>query len=263
MGILIFSDIDGTLINSKQEVTPKTKLAIRKQLIKGNVFVPVSARMPKAIMSVVGEITRSCPMVAYNGALVLDEKGHVLASHFMSSSKAANICAYIERQNNGVVWNVYSDDNWYYFPGNNNNLVENEEKIVKFKAQPSSITEIKRLENVHKILLMGTPSLLDDTQQELRKLYPEFYIVKSAANLLEVVVKRVSKGQGAKVIAQSFGIELKRCWAFGDNYNDEKMLQSVGHPVIMGNAPQDLKKKFKTTLDNNHDGIAAILDNLN
>ena len=263
MGILIFSDIDGTLINSRQEVTPKTELAIRKQLIKGNVFVPVSARMPKAIMSVVGEITRLCPMVAYNGALVLDEKGHVLASHFMSSSKAASICTYIERQNNGVVWNVYSGDNWYYFPGNNNDLVENEEKIVKFRAQPSSITEIKHLEHVHKILLMGTPSSLDNTQKELRKLYPEFYIVKSATNLLEVVVKRVSKGQGVKVIAQAFGIELKRCWAFGDNYNDEKMLQSVGHPVIMGNAPQDLKKKFKTTLDNNHDGIAAILDNLN
>ena len=237
MGILIFSDIDGTLINSKQEVTPKTKLAIRKQIIKGNVFVPVSARMPKAIMSVVGEITKSCPMVAYNGALVLDEMGHILDSLFMSSSKAAKICSYIEGKNNGVVWNVYSDDNWYYFPGNNNGLVENEEKIVKFKAQPSSITEIA--------------------------LYPELYIVKSAANLLEVVVKRVSKGQGVKVIAQAFGMELKDCWAFGDNYNDEKMLQSVGHPVIMGNAPEDLKKKFRTTLDNNHDGIAAVLDSLN
>ena len=41
------------------------------------------------------------------------------------------------------------------------------------------------------------------------------------------------------------------------------MLQSVGHPVIMGNAPEDLKKKFRTTLDNNHDGIAAVLDSLN
>ena len=263
MGNLIFSDIDGTLINSKQEVTPKTKMAIRRQIIKGNVFVPVSARMPKAIMSVVGEITKTCPMVAYNGALVLDEMGHTLDSRSMPSAKAAEICTYIEHKNNGVVWNVYSGNNWYYFPGNNDDLVKNEEKIVKFKAQPSSIAEINQLENVHKILLMGTPDLLDATQKDLQQLYPEFYIVKSAANLLEVVVKGVSKGQGAKVIAQALGADLKECWAFGDNYNDEKMLQSVGHPVVMGNAPENLKRKFATTLDNNHDGIAAVLDKIN
>ena len=263
MGNLIFSDIDGTLINSKQEVTLKTKMAIRKQIIRGNVFVPVSARMPKAIMSVVGEITKACPMVAYNGALVLDEMGHTLDSRSMPSAKAAEICNYIEHKNNGVVWNVYSGNNWYYFPGNNDELVKNEEKIVKFKAQPSSIAEINQLENVHKILLMGTPDLLDATQKDLQQLYPEFYIVKSAANLLEVVVKGVSKGQGAKVIAQALGADLKECWAFGDNYNDEKMLQSVGHPVVMGNAPENLKRKFATTLDNNHDGIAAVLDKIN
>lgn len=263
MGNLIFSDIDGTLINSKQEVTPKTKMAIRRQIIKGDVFVPVSARMPKAIMSVVGEITKVCPMVAYNGALVLDEMGYTLDSRSMPSAKAAKICTYIEHKNNGVVWNVYSGNNWYYFPGNNDELVKNEEKIVKFKAQPSSIAEISQLENVHKILLMGTPDLLDATQKDLQQLYPEFYIVKSAANLLEVVVKGVSKGQGAKVIAQALGADLKKCWAFGDNYNDEKMLQSVGHPVVMGNAPENLKRKFATTLDNNHDGIAAVLDKIN
>ena len=263
MGNLIFSDIDGSLINSKQEVTPKTKMAIQRQIIKGDVFVPVSARMPKAIMSVVGEITKVCPMVAYNGALVLDEMGHTPESRSMPSAKAAKICTYIEHKNNGVVWNVYSGNNWYYFPGNNDELVKNEEKIVKFKAQPSSIAEISQLENVHKILLMGTPDLLDATQKDLQQLYPEFYIVKSAANLLEVVVKGVSKGQGAKVVAQALSADLKKCWAFGDNYNDEKMLQSVGHPVVMGNAPENLKRKFATTLDNNHDGIAAVLDKIN
>ncbi|UZX31491.1 Cof-type HAD-IIB family hydrolase [Lactobacillus helsingborgensis] len=263
MAKLIFSDIDGTLINSKQEVTPKTKLAIRQQIIKGNVFIPVSARMPQAIMTVAGQITKSCSMVAYNGALVLDEMGQPLNSYFMTAAKAAEICTYIESKNNGVVWNVYSGYNWYYFPGNNNRRVRNEEAIVRVKAQPSSIAEVKKLKGVHKILLMGAPELLDATQKDLQGLYPEFYIVKSASNLLEIVVKGVSKGQGARAIAQEFGVDLKDCWAFGDNYNDEKMLEAVGHPVIMGNAPENLKKKFRTTLDNNHDGIALILNQLN
>lgn len=37
---LIFSDIDGTLINDELTVTAKTRDAIRQQIINGNVFIP-------------------------------------------------------------------------------------------------------------------------------------------------------------------------------------------------------------------------------
>ena len=71
---LIFSDIDGTLITSQGVVSSTTIEAIRKQIIAGNLFIPVSARFPKGIMNVVDKITNFCPMIAYNGALVLDDK---------------------------------------------------------------------------------------------------------------------------------------------------------------------------------------------
>ena len=38
MAKLLFSDIDGTLINTDLEVTPKTRDAIRRQIINGNVL---------------------------------------------------------------------------------------------------------------------------------------------------------------------------------------------------------------------------------
>ena len=53
---LIFSDIDGTLINNELKVTPKTRDAIRHQIINGNIFIPASARLPKGIMTAVGQI---------------------------------------------------------------------------------------------------------------------------------------------------------------------------------------------------------------
>lgn len=263
MAKLIFTDIDGTLINSEQNVTPKTRDAIRKQIIKGNVFIPVSARMPQAIMSAAGQITKSCPMISYNGALVLDEMGQPLSSEFMETEKAIEICTYIENKNNGTAWNVYSGYNWYYSPGNNSTLVENEERIVRIKATPSSITKISELAGVHKVLIMGNPNSLNEEQKELAGKYPELFLVKSAPNLLEVMIKGVSKGKGVKMMAKAFNVKLEDCWGFGDNYNDEAMLSVVAHPVLMGNAPGDLKKKYtNTTLDNDHDGIAFVLDKL-
>lgn len=263
MAKLIFSDIDGTLINSQLQVTAKTRDAVRKQVINGNVFIPVSARMPQAIMTVAGQIMKTCPMIAYNGALVLDEMGRPLCSKFMDANKAASICAYIEKKQNQTTWNVYSGYDWFYCPGNNSSLVKKEEQIVKVKATASSLEQIKKLKGVHKVLVMGEPKQLSEEQQELACNFPDLILVKSAPNLLEIMVKDSSKGKGVEVLAREFNVDLNNCWAFGDNFNDESMLKAVGHPVLMANAPTSLKNIFKTvTLDNDHDGIAEVLDQL-
>lgn len=262
MAKLIFSDIDGTLINTDLKVTPKTRDAIRRQIIKGNVFVPVSARMPKAIMTAAGQITNGCPMIAYNGALVLDEMGKPLNSQFMTAKTAAEICQYAEDKNSGSAWNVYSGYNWYCSK-NKSSLVEDEEKIVAVKAIPVSIDQIKKLKGVHKVLLMGKPKVLDQMKADLTPKYPNLYLVKSAPYLLEIMVQGVSKGKGVETLAKEFNVKLQDCWGFGDNYNDEAMLDVVGHPALMGNAPEDLKKKIGTvTADNNHDGIADALEKM-
>lgn len=263
MAKLLFSDIDGTLINTDLEVTPKTRDAIRRQIINGNVFIPVSARMPQAVMTAAGQITKNCPMIAYNGALVLDEMGRPISSRFMKAAEAAEICSYIEKKNNQTTWNVYSGYDWFYFPGNNVELVKKEEQIVQVKATPSSIAEVKKLKGVHKVLIMGNPEQLDQEQKDLTAEYPDLVLVKSASNLLEIVVNGVSKGEGIKELAEEFNVKLTDCWAFGDNYNDVSMLETVGHPFLMGNAPAELKKQFvNVTSDNNHDGIAQVLEEL-
>lgn len=110
---LIFSDIYGTLINDELKVTPKTRDAIRQQIIKGNVFIPASARLPKGITTAVGQILTVFPMIAYNGALALDESGRALITRFFDAKKAAAICRYVDEQNNGSAWNIYSGYVWY------------------------------------------------------------------------------------------------------------------------------------------------------
>lgn len=258
---IIFSDIDGTLINSKNEVTLKTRESLRKQIINGNLFVPVSARMPKGIMTAAGQVTQACPIIAYNGALVLDETGYPLNSQFMSSDIAVKVCNYVE-EHSTLLWNVYSGYNWLA-PRNTNSWFAREEKKMGAKALTASIKSIKDLKGVHKILIAGEPKQLDDLKPNLETRFTELDFVKSAPTLLEATIKGVSKSKGVEILAKEFNISLKECWAFGDNYNDVEMLKTVGHPVVMGNAPDDIKKQFTyITNDNNHDGIGEILNNV-
>ena len=70
----VFSDIDGTLLNSKHQISEKTKKKVQQLAIQNIPFVLVSARMPKGMHYFLDELQIKAPMVSYSGGLILDEK---------------------------------------------------------------------------------------------------------------------------------------------------------------------------------------------
>lgn len=257
---LIFSDIDGTLINDQHQVTEATKLAIQKRIKAGDIFIPVSARMPQAIETVGNVIASNYPMICYNGALILAKDGQEIASHPMPIDEATEIVATIEQSYPDVAWNVYAGTKWLS-PKMSANL--NEEKIVQVKSTKASAKDLPELSTCHKVLLIGEPKRIDELQDKLRAKYTDLNIVKSSPILLEIMAKGIQKGAAVQQMINFFKAPLENTYAFGDNYNDEEMLKVVEHSVAMGNAPADLQKVVsEVTLDNNHDGIAEVLNKL-
>jgi hydroxymethylpyrimidine pyrophosphatase-like HAD family hydrolase len=60
---------------------------------------------------------------------------------------------------------------------------------------------------------------------------------------------------------EDFGIDLKDVIAFGDNYNDIDMLQSVGLGVAVNNARPEVKAAAKEiTVDSVKDGVAIVIE---
>ena len=74
----VFSDIDGTLLTSQKNVSPDTVNAILKLSLKDILFTLSSARSPAGIETVIRQYGFSCCIVAFSGALILDEKRKVL-----------------------------------------------------------------------------------------------------------------------------------------------------------------------------------------
>lgn len=261
---IIFSDLDGTLINDQGIVTPETKAVIRKQIVAGNVFVPVSGRMPKAAMHVVNQVTKVCPVISYNGALILDEVGNVLVSKFFTAAEAIKLCKRAEELTTKTSWSVFSGNDWYLQDGPaDTDIINFTIKALAVQPGKAVYEKIAQLKGAHKVMLIGAPDELDRVQPLLQKEFSDLYMVKSGPTYLEIMVKGVSKREGVKEMAKQMHVELADCYAFGDNFNDEEMLQEVGHPFLMGNAPKQLQHQFTSiTRDNNHDGIAAVLKQL-
>lgn len=240
---LIFSEIDNTLVSSEYSLSDETISAIRKQIIHGNLFVPVSNRMPKAMTTVTGKITTASPIIAYDGALVLDEMGRPLNSQFMDIDTATKICNIVEKHPNSV-WNIYSGYNWLT-QNTDNSLVKKQSELVKVKPFPTTIEHFNELKGVHKISIMGEYDELIQIQREISQdedLTLSFFNDQT----LDILAKDVSRAKAVKIMADFFSIDLKDCIGFGGLIQDEDMLSEIGHSYVTQNLSHITNNQFHT-----------------
>ena len=88
----VFSDIDGTLLNSKHQIPENTRKKIKQINQNGIPYVLVSARMPKGMTAIRAELEAKSPMICYSGALVVDEEDHPIYSVAMPQEVAMKLC---------------------------------------------------------------------------------------------------------------------------------------------------------------------------
>ena len=69
-----------------------------------------------------------------------------------------------------------------------------------------------------------------------------------------------NKGSGMRVLSEKLDIPLSDMAAFGDQFNDESMLELVGHPYVMAHAPKELLQKGFTPCDSVMETLKEILE---
>lgn len=85
-----------------------------------------------------------------------------------------------------------------------------------------------------KVCVLTAPDSL--REEFLAEVAPMCQVI-DRGNMLELPVRGYSKASGCLAVAQALGEDLADCYAIGDSANDLEMLQCVGHPLVMGNAP--------------------------
>ena len=116
---------------------------------------------------------------------------------------------------------------------------------------------------VNKMTFCHTPerlSLLYGTL--LQTLGHKYNFVRTSPQWIECTPKSVSKGNAIRMLQKQLNISSEQTIIFGDGENDLSMFD-CGHAVAMGNAMDTVKAQAdEITLDNNHDGIAEVLEKL-
>jgi hypothetical protein len=90
----------------------------------------------------------------------------------------------------------------------------------------------------------------------LRTEYPERDL-----SMIDVLNAGCSKGHALERWAKHRGYQRDEVMAVGDNHNDVEMLEFAGHPVIMGNACEELRGRgWRVTRGNDACGVASAVE---
>ncbi len=260
---LIALDLDGTLNNDQKQITAKTKTALIAAQERGIRLMLASAR-PSPGLCKERDILRlqnhGGILMSYNGGRIVDAAtGRALFETAMDMETAR---AVLRRLEDLPVTPILDDGKQFFATDVNGYKVDYE-----CKNNNMVCSEVGNLAGfLHfapiKILMSVEPALLPEVQQKIATFLPrELTVVQTAPFYLEVIPRRIHKGQGILDMCRALGISPADVIAFGDAENDIPMLQAAGIGVAMGNAAEKVKAAADfVTLSNNDDGIAAALE---
>jgi len=260
---MIFSDIDGTLLDSGHHIGEGTRRAVRALKPQGIPFVLVSARAPYGIVPLQKELRIDGPIVAFGGALVLgaaepDGSRQALRDLPLAPEETKAIHALVASRFPAISFTAYGADDWF--------IAADDEWVLQERGITGTPARLFRFaEDEHpafyKLMCMGEPGEIDSLARETSARFPELTIVKSKPTYLEIMARQVSKSAAMRVLMDDYGVGEQETIAIGDNYNDIDMIRFAGLGVAMGNAPDEVKAAADLVApSNDEEGVREILE---
>lgn len=258
-GILICTDLDGTLLDSKKQISDENKEAIEYFKSRGGKFTFITGRMPFYATDTYKAINPNAPFGCGNGCGVYDHVTKEYLWNMPMRDDALELTEYADNsiENLGVMVNTF--DNVYFC--SNNQATESFRRLTGMPNLTRGYDEIN--EPVAKIVFADTDSKKIDRLERLLMSHPKassFDFIRSERTLFEILTKGLNKGSVMLKIAELTGIKKSKTVAIGDYDNDISMIRAAGVGVAVANASQGAKDAADyTTVSNNENAIAKLI----
>ncbi len=261
---LIAIDMDGTLLDSENNVSNRTKEAIIKAKEKGVHVVLSTGRILKSALYYSKQLELKNPIVASNGGIMIDEDENVIFKNPLDKRSIKEIIKLADDEN--VYCHLYDETRFY--------SSRRVQEVLDFysEANKSMSIELQLFNDIDEILNSENMNIyklifIDEDRQKLQSFrekistFENISISSSWSNNVEAMGLNVSKGNALKKLAEKLNIRIEEIMAIGDSENDLSMLNMAGLSIAMGNGAQNIKDKSDYITDtNDNDGVAKAIE---
>jgi hypothetical protein len=258
--LLIAVDMDGTLLNEKKDITPRTKRLLRRLNRQGHLVVLASGRPSRALTRYYKELHLNSPLVCYNGAYVyhpFDKNFPTIEFEFpkeVVKSVFVDLSPYVN--------NVMCEDD-------TNIWIDKEDLyLARFfwhegmQMHYGNIAETLDINPMTMIMQTNKDNFDENAIRSIIRKYPDIDVrFWYGFSYFEIFFKNISKGSGIIHVANHYEISKDNIITFGDAENDIDMFAISGISVAMKNGGPDIIKHAHrvSVQDNENDGIYHTL----
>lgn len=265
---LIASDLDGTLINSKSEISKENIDAINRLCEKGVHFVPCTGRTFSELPSEIKNIESIRYFICSNGAVVFDREGGKCITNCISNDIGREIMEIVKPYETHILFR------------------HNGECFVDSKFQNEKSFEYYNVIDCHQDVILDHAVYLDNFEKtisntddfevfsiffhnyedklrcrELMKQTKKLKVVEFCKYNLEIMDIKAGKGNALRSLADMLNVSYDETIGVGDSDNDSSLINSAGLGLAVSNACDPLKKIADEIICSNDEHIAHyVLD---
>ncbi|MGN0480918.1 MAG: HAD family hydrolase [Lachnospiraceae bacterium] len=252
---LIASDLDGTLLlNSAQSLTQRQIDIIGKILDKGIIFAAASGRQCRSLEMLFGSLADRMVLIAENGALV-KYQGKILDKSVMDKKVAMDIINDVYNRPGCEV--LISGQTKSYIRPKSEDYYNRMTKVVKYDCE--IVDDFRQItEDIIKVAVCDYNGSANSKDYFHSKWDVKAKVTVSGPLYIDFTHLSVNKGNAMGRIQQRLGIAPDECMAFGDNFNDIELLDSVVESYVMDSAADQVKNHGKYIVNNVEDTLENI-----
>ncbi len=261
-GILLCTDLDGTLLREDKSVSKENLEAITYFQREGGLFTFVTGRMPFCVEDILQQVQPNCPFGCINGGGIFDHRKGCYEWNVTMPGEALDMVEHAEKALPEIGFQVNTFDKIYFCK--ENTAMEDFRAITGMPNITCHYRDIK--EPLAKVVFGDRNEANINRLQELLAAHPlagQFDFIRSEKRLYEILPKGISKGTVLLKLAEILYIDRSKTIAVGDYNNDIAMLQAAGAGFAVANARPEVKKAADyITVSNEEHAIARIIRDL-
>jgi Cof subfamily protein (haloacid dehalogenase superfamily) len=268
---LLATDIDGTLLNPQFQISDGDLEALRRAHAAGMEIVLVTGRRHAFALPIAKQLGFDLWLISSNGAVTRSLGGETFHRDMMPAETCRKLCGAMQEFRGNTVLTFDQETKGAIVLERLDELgasirrwLEKNMEFIRFVVpledalvtDPVQAMFCGTMERMSLALLALEGAGMDGLVTVLRTEYPERDL-----SMIDVLNAGCSKGHALERWARHRGYQRDEVMAVGDNHNDVEMLEFAGHPVIMGNACEELRGRgWRLTRGNDACGVAGAVE---
>lgn len=264
---ILFLDLDGTLLDDDKNITARNRAALEKALARGHRVVIATGRplsSGRFQSERLGLTSPGCYLIACNGGIVFDAyRKEVVYERVLPIETALKLIRVCDAH--GIHVQTYGENGVLIEPHNEDAAMEYYCTTGQIGYQVVESFDTALIHCPPKVLAVdlnnyaALEALVADLRAQFSDTVDCFF---SSRYYVEMVPKGINKGNAIRQMCQRLGVDIADSIAVGDSENDLPMIEAAGLGVAMANGSEQVKAAagYITTRDNNHDGVAEVVE---